>query len=131
MSKNLYLAGLNVLGTPHAIFQRTRFGTDETQRAILIQVRNAAQLARSQGTLASLAQAVAPATIENKVNAQISSEISSALKAKGVDASVTIVDPVGFKPANGAHIAADIAIGLTTFGGIALIWRLLIGKRIG
>ena len=114
---DLHSSGLDVLG-----------GEAATNRAILIKIKNAAELARTQGALASIATQIAPATIEGKVYEEMRKQLASSLKEKNVDADVTIVESTGFKTADGTHIAHDVGIGIAAAGGVvvglALLWKL-------
>lgn len=96
--------------------------------AILVRVKNAAELARSQGAMASLAQALAPATIEAKVYSQIAAELQAGLAAQNVLATVTPVEPTAWKPAVGSMIWQDAAIGLGLVGLVAILWRVFKGE---
>lgn len=68
-----------------------------TNRAILIRVKNAGQLASAQGSAAGLMAGIAPAMIEGKVYDEVSSKLRAALKTQGVDADVSIVEPNSFR----------------------------------
>lgn len=125
MRSRAYSYGLDVLGAEDGF---------APGRGVLIQVHNSAQLARSQGAIASVAQALAPETIDAKVLDQIKSELAKALKEKGVDAVVTVVDPASFRPADGSHIWVDVAAGVGGAGVLIVLWelitRMLHGKRM-
>lgn len=111
-----YLHGLDVLGAE-----------PETNRAILIRVKNAGEVARSQGTLATIAQSLAPATIEAKVYDEMAKQLQQKLKDQHVDAEVTVVEPKGMQPADGKHVWQDVAIGLGLVGVVALAWGIASG----
>jgi hypothetical protein len=104
-------------------------GDSDTNRAILIKVKNAAELARSQGAIASFAQALAPATIEGKVYATMRDKLAESLKKENVDAEVTIVEPKGYVAADGKHIASDIGWALGGAGVLAGLWYLFSGRK--
>lgn len=117
-----YEAGLDVLGADAS--------KQETNRAILIQVHNAAQLARSQGAIASIAQALAPATIEAKVYDEMKKKFIASLKDQNVDADVSIVDPANWKPADGwSHIWVDLGFAVGGAGLLMLVLKLFGGRR--
>lgn len=117
-----YLHGLDVIGAPA--------DSPETNRAILIRVKNAGELARSQGTLATVAQSLAPATIESKVYDEMAKQLQQKFKEQHVDADVTIVEPRGYQSADGGkHIWQDVAIGIGLAGAIALAWGLVSSGR--
>jgi hypothetical protein len=117
MQRPTYMTGLDeILGA-------------DTNRAILIKVNNAGELARSQGFIATFAQALAPASIEGKVYSTMAQQLRDSLKEKQVDADVTVVEPGAWRPAGSSHIATDVAVGLTAFGVAAILWRLLAGGR--
>lgn len=114
--------------------RRTIVGADPTtSRAILIRVRNAAELARSQGAVATIAQALVPATIEAKVYDTVAQKLRDSLKTNNVDAEVTIVEPSKFTAADGKHIAQDVVIGAVTVsavvGLLALIYHFVAGRK--
>jgi hypothetical protein len=98
-----------------------------TPQAILIQVKNAAELARSQGAVASLAQSIAPETIEAKVYSAMAEKLADSLKKEHVDATITIVNPVGYESAGGIHWL-DVGLGAAIVGSLALILRFT-GRR--
>lgn len=104
-----------------------------TSRAILIRVRNAAELARSQGAVATIAQALVPGTIEAKVYDTMAQKLKESLKANNVDAEISIVEPNKFKSADGKHIAQDVVIGAVTIsalaGLVALIYHYVAGRK--
>lgn len=101
----------------------------DTNRAVLIKVKNAAELARSQGALASFAQALAPATIEAKVYSTLAAKLAEALKKENVDAEITVVEPKGYVAADGKHIASDIGWALGGAGVLAGLWYLFSGRK--
>jgi hypothetical protein len=104
-----------------------------TNRAILIRVRNAAELARSQGAVATIAQAIVPATIEAKVYDTMAEKLKESLKANNVDAEVSVVEPNKFRSANGNHVAQDVVVGAVTVsavvGLLALIYHFVAGRK--
>lgn len=100
-----------------------------TNHAVLIRVKNAAELARAQGAVASLAQAIAPASIEAKVYDTIASEIKSSLKEKGVDADVSVVDPKNYASAGWDHLGTDLGMAIGGAGVAALIFWLATRHR--
>lgn len=104
-----------------------------TNQGILIKVKNAAELARSQGALASFASAIAPATIEAQVYKAVAQKLADALRDNNVDADVSVVEPAKFQPADGKHIATDLVIGAAAIGGIIAVLafgsRLIGGKK--
>jgi len=119
MRMNTYRRGLDAIG-------------QLTNRAILIRVKNAGELARSQGALASLVQSIAPATIEGKVYDEMVKKLSASLKENNVDADIRVVEPTGFQTADGKHIATDIVLGAAAIGGIIAViafGRKLIGGK--
>jgi hypothetical protein len=83
---------------------------------ILIRVRNPAQLARREGGVAALAQALAPETVEEKIHKTIADRLRNALKNEGVDAEVTLVEPAAYKAAHGANWWKYLAIGIGALG---------------
>lgn len=105
------------------------FGEVATNRAILIRVKNADMLARSQGSMAALAQGLAPATIEAKVVDEVASKLRSALTQQHVDAEVSVVEPNAFQSASGSHIATDVAFAIGGAGVFAVIWYLFAGRK--
>src|SRR4051812_37418078 len=103
-----------------------------TDQAILIRVKNAGQLARSQGAVASLAQSVAPETIEAKVYDEMRKKLSSSLKDQGVDAEVSIVSAGGWKPVSGGGSSNTVKYAAFGIGGVALLgcaFYMLGGKK--
>lgn len=104
-----------------------------TNRAILIRVRNAAELARSQGAVATIAQAIVPATIEAKVYEEMAKKLQESLKANNVDAEITVVEPSKFKSATNGHLAQDAVVGAVAISGVvgllALIYHFVAGRH--
>lgn len=83
---------------------------------ILIRVRNPVDLARREGGVAALAQALAPATVEEKINKTIADRLRGALKNEGVDAEITIVEPAAYRTAGGSNWWKYLAIGIGALG---------------
>lgn len=98
-----------------------------TNRAILIRIKNPAELARSQGAIAALAQTLAPATIEAKIYSTVRDQLAAGFKEKGVDADVIVTDvPVSSwkPPSKSMPIGMDIMIGLGGLGVAGVAWWL-------
>lgn len=114
--KRRYARGLDILG-------------QETNRAVLIRVHNADELARSQGAIATFAQTLAPATIEAKVYDTLAQRLKKSLAAQNVDADVSVVESSAFKPAGNGHIARDVGLAVASLGGVALLFHLFRGKK--
>ncbi len=93
-------------------------------RGLLIRVHNPAQIARGQGGVAALAQALAPETVEEKIYSEMAGRLKQALRNEGVDASVSIVDPSNFQSASGGLWKA-LAIGLGVLGAGYVGWRVV------
>lgn len=96
----------------------------ESAKAILIRLRDPGALARTQGSVASFAQALAPATIEAKVLETVKDQIGQSFKDKGIDADISIVQPGNFALADNSHIAADVGFAIGGAGMIGLFWFL-------
>jgi hypothetical protein len=94
----------------------------ETSKAILIRVKNAGELARGQGGVASFAQAIAPSMIESKVLDEMAKQFSKSLAEKHVVADVTIVEPNGWKAANSSHIWSDVGYAVGGAGILMGLW---------
>jgi hypothetical protein len=101
----------------------------ETNRALLIKINNAPELARSQGALASFVQALAPSTIEAKVYDTMKGKLEAALKAQNVDATLTIVEPKAFTSAGNGHVARDVGLAVAGAGVLAVMWHLFKGRK--
>jgi hypothetical protein len=107
----------------------TIFGADPAPaQGILIRVKNASELARSQGAVATFAEALAPATVGTKVLSTIASELKKALKEKNVDASIEVVDPAGWEPASGKFMQ-DLGFAVGGAGVLAGLWWLFVGRK--
>lgn len=95
-------------------------------RGILIRVRNVPQLVSQQGAVETLAQRLAPGTVEKKALSTIRDQLSSGLKEKGVDAELTIVSPANYK-ADSSNIwfgiAAALGVGVAGYVGYRVIKR--------
>ena len=94
-------------------------------KAILIHVRNPAQVARQQGGVAALAQALAPDTVEEKIHATIADRLRGALRNEGVDAEVTLVEPSNLKPAGMSNWWKYLAIGIGALGATYVGYRVV------
>ena len=95
----------------------------DSNHCILIRIKNAAELARSQGAVASFAQGMLPAWAETQVYETAVDKLKTALADEHVDADISIVEPKMFQPANGAStIGSDLAYGIGLFGFVALLW---------
>ena len=97
----------------------------ETDRAILIKLKDPNALARSQGSAATFAQAVAPAYVEGRVFDGFKQQLVESFKAKGIDADVSVVSPAQWKPAGQDHLLGDLGYALGGAGVIGIIWWLL------
>lgn len=100
-------------------------------RAILIRVRNTNQLARSQGGVATAAAALAPNAIDHEVNSKIAKELEQALRGKGVDAEVKVVEPAQMQTWTSASspVWKTALIGLGALGASYLALKFVMGKR--
>jgi hypothetical protein len=85
-------------------------------KAILIRVRNPAELARKQGGAAAIAQMLAPNTVDEKIHATIADRLRGALRNEGVDAEISIVEPDNVRPAGMSNWWKYLAIGLGAIG---------------
>lgn len=85
-------------------------------KAILIHVRNPAQVARQQGGVAAIAQMLAPDTVEEKIHSTIADRLRGALRNEGVDAEVSIVEPSAFRSAGMSNWWKYLAIGIGAIG---------------
>lgn len=113
----MHARGLDVLGADPSPAQ-----------AILIRVKNASELARSQGAVATFAEALAPATVGTKVLSTIAAQLKSALKGNNVDAEVTVVDPAGWEPASNKFVQ-DVGFAVGGAGALAAAWWLFFGRK--
>lgn len=105
--------------TPRAIFGAQAEGG----HALLIKVNNTHDVVRQQGALASLAQTLAPMTVESQLYSTLGDKLKSALLDQGVDATATVVNPAGYKPAT-SDVLRDVVIGVLgagVFAGIAYL----------
>ena len=100
----------------------------DTGKSVLVRLRDPASLARAQGSLAALAQSLAPATIESKVYDTFRDTLAQSLKDKGIDADVSVVQAAGFRPADGSHIATDIGFAIGGAGVLGVMWYLFSSK---
>lgn len=114
-------------------FLNTQLGAalQQTNRAILVRVNNTAQLARSQGGIATAAQRIAPATVEARVYDEVAKSLRQAFKDQNVDADVELVEPSGWSPATASFVWSDIAAGVGLIGVTALLWRYISKRRAG
>lgn len=117
--RNMYKNGATILGAPAV--------QPETNRAILIRVKNAGEVARSQGALATIAQSLAPATVEAKVYDAMRDQLAQSLASNHVDADVTVVEPKAYQSADGKHVWQDLAIGVGLIGVAAFAWKIATG----
>jgi len=101
----------------------------ETNRALLVKLKDPGALARSQGSVAALAQGIAPATIEATVYTTAAGEVQKALAARGIPSEVSVVEPGQFRPAGSSHVAQDIGFAIGGMGIVGLLWWLFSGRR--
>lgn len=101
----------------------------ETERAILIRLRNPGALARGQGATAAFAESLAPATVEAQVYDEVASQLDAALLSKNVDAEVSIVEPKMWSPAGLAHVGSDIAFFVGGAGIVGALYWLFSGRK--
>lgn len=109
--RSTHSMGLDVLGA-------------DAGEVIVVRVKNAPELARSQGPVASFAQSIAPATIEHKVLTTIAQKLRESFSAQkpAVDVDVTVAEPTAWKPTGTSHIWIDVGIGLGGLAVVALLW---------
>jgi hypothetical protein len=101
----------------------------ETNRALLVRVKDPAAVARSQGKLAAFAAGLAPATIEAKVYEIMGDEFKKKLASQGIEADVSVVEPKSFQAAGSSHIATDVAFAIGGMGVVGLLWFLFSSGR--
>lgn len=103
------------------------FGLDPTARgnAVLIRVNNVASVVQREGQLASLAQALAPQTIESKMYSTLASKLKASLAEQGVDADVNVVNPAGYTPCK-SDLVRDVFVGIL---GAATFTTLMYGIK--
>lgn len=101
---------------------------DEPTQALLVRVRNTAELARGHGGIASAAQYVADKfgaqrTMERQVLQGIATEMQGNFRSKGVAADVSVVDALTQRPVGTAlKYAGAAALGASAVG---LAWLLV------
>lgn len=106
------------------------FGAEpDSDHAILIKIKNAGELARSQGFVATLAQAALPSTIETQVYKKVIDELRGALSSKNVDVDVKMVDPAAWRPAGSTHLWQDIGIAIGGAGVLTIVLHFLLYRR--
>jgi hypothetical protein len=88
----------------------------DTGKGVLIRVKNAAELARAQGAMASLVQQLAPATVEGKVYEKLADELRASFKDRKVDADVQVVNVDAWKMSKDTKVG----VGLFVASGIAV-----------
>ena len=99
-------------------------GATQSERAVLIRVRNAPELVRKAGAVASLAQTLFPTTLDSKVYSEMATKLAAGLKAEGVDADVRVVEPAGWQRARGIISWPDAAVGAAVVIMALLVWNL-------
>lgn len=99
-------------------------GADDS--VVVIKIKDAVNLAKSQGGVASLAAMFVPSTVGSEVYRKVASELSSALKAKNVNAEVSVLNapPVGV-PASKRMFVEGAAVGVGALGAGYGIFRLI------
>ena len=103
----------------------------ETNRAILIRLKDPIGVARAQGATAAFAASLAPATIEARVYEAVAMQIGASLGEKNVEADVTVVEPAGWTEAtNMVNLGSDFAyiLGGAGVAGV-LYWLFRKGKK--
>jgi hypothetical protein len=82
--------GLDILGASY--FPSHAIGATTTQRVIVVDIKDPTAVAKKQGALASLASSILPEFVNDKVYDEVAKQLGPALKDKGVDADVKVVD---------------------------------------
>jgi len=98
-------------------------GEAKSQRALLIKVKNAGQLASKQGIIATAASALLPETVEGKVYDEMKKKLASALSDEGVDAEIKVVEPAAYKASGASPIWKPMALGLAGIGVLTLLYK--------
>lgn len=98
----------------------------ETNLGVFIRVKNAPEVVRSRGAVASLVQSIAPATTEAEVYKGLAAELRKALKDKNIDADVQVVEQSAglMKPTNN-HLWSDVGLAVGGAGVVTLLAWLL------
>jgi len=100
---NSHSRGLEILGA-------------DTNKGVLIRVKNAPELARAQGAMVSLVQQLAPATVESKVYEKLADELRASFKDRKVDADVLVVDVDAWKMSKSTRLG----VGLFAVSAVAV-----------
>lgn len=123
MIRSAHRAGIDIIGAA------------APPRAILIRVRNAGDVARKQGALASLATALVPATVEARVYEEMAARLDGDLKANGIDAEVSVIAdasrPSSPGAGDGGAFLRGAAVGVGGAGVVWLAWRFVFRRFIG
>lgn len=84
--------------------------------AALVRLKDPLSLARAKGGIATAAAAAAPDMITSKVYSEFGKQMGESLKAKGIDADISIVEPKNF--AAPSHTVRNIGF---VVGGVSLL----------
>lgn len=121
---------IHIHGSEWEVFETFNGGdVTDINHAVLVKLKDPLALARSQGSIASAAAAAAPSMISAKVYTEFAKQLVDSLKAKGIDADTTVVEPKNFAPASGSHVAQDIGFAIGGAGILAALWYLFSGRK--
>ena len=101
------------------------------RRAIVIQINNAPQLAVAQGgTAGAWASTIAPDTIDQQVYQGAAEQLASALREKGVDATVKVMDATNWSlDSDDLGAAKYTAMGFAGAGVLGLIGYFMLRNK--
>lgn len=96
----------------------------QPQRALMIRVRNVAQLAAKQGgKVGELLAQHAPNTLDSEVYSKMSKQFSAELQKQGVQADVQVVDTANMRFETSSPIWKYTSIGLLGLLGVGACWK--------
>jgi hypothetical protein len=101
------------------------------KRAIVIQINNAPQIAASQGgTAGAWASTIAPDTIDQQVYQGAAEQLAGALREKGVDATVKVMDATNWSlDSDDLGAAKYTAMGFAGAGVLGLLGYFWLRKK--
>jgi hypothetical protein len=109
-------------------------GADENVRVIAVRLKDPLAIARAQGgAVATAASYLVPATVSGEVYSKAAAQLDDALRAKGIDAEVRVMDLAGATPAppSTRDLRAGLVLGVAATGATYIAWRLLLRRLLG
>ncbi len=104
-------------------------GAQMPNRALLIHVTNAPDVVKSQGTMAAIAQGLAPDTIDEQVYMKMADQLKQKMAEQGVKVDIKLVDTNTMKLVNESQVWRYATYGLAGALGLGIAGFIVFGGR--